>query len=139
MYVTDSMLSENNNSDQVVDQEVDFIGVLGNIYNDGTYKVMAQRMMILNTKGAKDLNNNGTYEKTSDIEKAGAGKACVTALSLEISGLDMIDEDSDFLSETTIFGSIAHANYQPKEGYTLLGTSEDSSGHSYWLGAIFQI
>jgi len=135
MYLTDSTLTEDDIS--VIDQEVDFFGVLGNIYNDGTYKLMGQHMVILNTKGAQDLNNNGTFEPASDIEKAAAGKAWVSALSLEVSGLDMIDEDSDILADTTVFASIAETNYQPNEGYTLLGTSEDTKGHSIWLGATF--
>lgn len=136
MYLTDSTLT--NGTDETIDQEVDFFGVLGNIYNDGTYKLMGQHMVILNTKGMKDIDEDGVYDiADGDIKKAGSGKAWVSALSLEVSGLDMIDEDSDILADTTVFASIAETNYQPNEGYTLLGTSEDTKGHSIWLGATF--
>jgi hypothetical protein len=46
MYLTDSTLT--NGTEIVDDQEVDFFGILGNIYNDGTYKLMGQHMVILN-------------------------------------------------------------------------------------------
>ncbi len=132
MYLTDATYTPSttttDTTDDTVDQEVDFFGVLGNIYNDGTYKLMGQHMVILNTKGKKDVGS---------VIKVGAGKAWVSALSLEVSGLDMIDEDSDILADTTVFASIAETNYQPNEGYTLLGTSEDTKGHSIWIGATF--
>jgi hypothetical protein len=133
MYLTDSTLT--NGTEIVDDQEVDFFGILGNIYNDGTYKLMGQHMVILNTKGAKD-DGDAIYN-IDDIEKAAAGKAWVSALSLEVSGLDMIDEDSEALADTIAFASIAQTNYQPNEGYTLLGTDQDTKGHSIWLGATF--
>ena len=126
MYLIDSTYGTGVN--EVDDQEVDFFGVLGNIYNDGTYKLMGQHMVILNTKG-KDV--------ATSVKKVGAGKAFVSALSLEVSGLDMLDEDSEALAETIVFASIAETNYQPNEGYSLLGTTSDTKGHSIWLGAVF--
>jgi hypothetical protein len=148
MYLTDATYATGT-VNEIDDQEVDFFGVLGNIYNDGTYKLMAQHMVILNTKGAQDIdgdgtlvknldtNSDGTLDGYTDIIKAGAGKAFVSALSLEVSGLDMIDEDSEALADTIAFASIAQTNYQPNEGYTLLGTDQDTKGHSIWLGATF--
>jgi hypothetical protein len=135
MYLGDSTLSKGD--EEVIDQEVDFFGFLGNIYNDGTYKLMGQHMVILNSKGAKDLDGDGAYDSTKDIEKAGSGKAWVSALSLEVSGLDMIDEDSDVLADTIVFASIAQSHYKPNDGYTMLGTTEETKGHSIWLGATF--
>ncbi len=115
------------------DKEVNIAGILGNIYDNGTYKLMGQRMMIINTKGRKIVDGTDA----NDIKSAPAGKACVTALSLEVNGLDMINEDSDFLADTIVFASIANTEYKPKDGYSLLGSTENKSGSSIWLGIKF--
>jgi hypothetical protein len=107
------------------DKDVNFIGLLGNAYDNGQYRLMFQRMAILNTKG-KNENTN--------VIKVGAGKACLTALSLQVDG---VSDESDFLSETVAFASIARSEYDPNSGYSLLGSTDKKSGNSIWLGATF--
>jgi hypothetical protein len=98
---------------------------------------MGQYMAILNTKGFKDIDLNGEYNKGTDIKSAASGKAIVSALSLEIAGLDMINEDSDFLADTVLFASYAQTEYRPHDGYLLLGSKDNKVGNSLWVGANF--
>ena len=107
------------------DRNVDFFVVPGAAYNDGQHEVMYQWAHIFNTKG---LNT------TSSQPKIDAGTADLFALSYKINGLD---EDSDFLFDTSLFASGAYSYYDANKGYILNGSSDGgvSKGHSFWVGA----
>jgi hypothetical protein len=129
-YVTDAIYNKDSSKTVVVggdeaDKDVNFIGLLGNAYDDGQTRIMFQRMAILNSKGMNE---------DTKVIKVGAGKVCLTALSTQMDG---ISESNDFLSETVAFGSVAMSEYTPDSGYTLLGSDEKKSGKSIWLGATF--
>lgn len=127
-YVSDATYtkdSSGNASTEETDKDVNFVGLVGQAYDDGQYKVMFQRMAILNTKGKNA--DTGTI-------KVGAGTACLTSVGLEVNGLN---EDSDFLSETIAFASFGMSEYDPESGYSLLGSTNKKSGTSIWLGATF--
>lgn len=107
------------------DENVDFFVMPGMAYNNGQYEVMYQWAHIFNTKGKNESTN---------VTKAASGDADFLSLSFKVNGLG--DEISDFLDSTTLFASVAMTKYNPKEGYSLLGSTESKSGSSIWLGAI---
>lgn len=104
-------------------ENVDFLIFLGNVYDDGQYKVMFEHATIFNTKG-----QNLT---TGDVS-ADAGTAYLDALSFQMTGVgDMIN---DFLDSTVLFLSLARTQYNPDGGHQLLGSTDDESGYSVWAG-----
>jgi len=107
-------------------ENVDYLVALGSLYNDGQYNLMFENATIFNTKG----KNNSTLETAVD-----AGTANLTAFSLQVDGIG--DGINDFLDNTTAFASIATTRYMPNSGHTLLGSPDDESGYSYWVGATF--
>ena len=119
-----------------IEENVDFFVVLGNLYNDGQYRLMYENAMILNTKGARtgtptagNLPNGEGKNKSLD-----AGTANLTALSLQVDGIGT--EINDFLDNTTAFISVAMTNYDPDSGHQLLGSTDSESGSSVWAGVI---
>jgi hypothetical protein len=111
------------------DENVDFALVLGDVYNDGQYQIMYQWAHIFDTKG-QQFNDPST-------KKAAAGEADLFSIGLKIDGIG--DEINDFLDETTVFISGAYTNYNAKNGYQLLGSTDGGSqdGSSIWVGANF--
>lgn len=107
------------------DSSVDFFVMPGVAYNDGQHQVMYQWAHIFNTKG---LNT------ATSVKKVAAGSADLFALSYKINGLD---EDSDFLFDTSLFASLAYSHYDANDGYILNGSKDGgtSRGHSFWAGA----
>jgi hypothetical protein len=107
------------------DQQVDFIVVPMSIYNDGQNNLMAQYSMILNSKG----------ERVSDNAiKTASGTTHLAAVSYQLDGLN---EDIDFLNDSTLFASIAMTSTNPDHGYRMLGSVENKTGYSFWAGALF--
>ncbi|MCD6190359.1 MAG: DUF3373 family protein, partial [Sulfurimonas sp.] len=109
-------------------KNVDFALMLGDAYNDGQYQVMYQWAHIFDTKGQQ-------FEDIS-TKTAAAGVADLLSLGLKVDGIG--DEISDFLDDTTVFISGAYTNYDAKNGYQLLGSTNggSQSGQSIWVGAI---
>ena len=106
-----------------VNENVDFLVLLGNLYDNGQYKVMFEHASIFNTKG----RNTAT-----DAVSADAGTAYLDAISFQMTGIgDMIN---DFLDETVLFLSLARTQYDPNSGHTLLGSSDNEDGYSVWAG-----
>jgi len=113
-----------------INANVDYFVTLGSLYNNGQYNLMFENALIMDTKGARTGAPVGGANKSLD-----AGKANLTALSLQVDGVG--DEINDFLDDTILFASVAQSKYMPSEGHQLLGSSEDKTGQSYWLGANF--
>jgi hypothetical protein len=108
-----------------VNENVDFLVFLGNLYDDGQYKVMFEHANIFNTKG-KNL-------ETGDVS-ADSGTAYLDAISFQMTGVgDMIN---DFLDDTTLFLSVAMTQYNPDSGHQLLGSTDDETGYSVWAGVV---
>ncbi len=110
----------------VEDKNVNFFVAIFDAYNDGQYDLMMQHATIFNTKG---MLENGT------AKKAGAGRALLDAISLQVNGVG--NEINDFLDNTTLFASFATSYYMPAHGYKLLGSTSKKYGYSYWFGAVF--
>jgi hypothetical protein len=108
-----------------VNENVDFLVFLGNVYDDGQYKVMFEHANIFNTKG----QNLSTGDVSAD-----SGTAYLDALSFQMTGVgDMIN---DFLDDTTLFLSVAMTQYNPDSGHQLLGSTDDETGYSVWAGVV---
>jgi hypothetical protein len=109
------------------DDSVDFFVMPGDAYSNGQYEVMYQWAHIFNTKGKNEtISTNNTA--------VAAGSADFLSLSLKVNGIG--DEINDFLDATTLFASGAMTTYNPKEGYSLLGSTESKTGYSLWAGAL---
>lgn len=110
-------------ADGDINENVDFFVVLGSLYNDGQYNLMFENATIFDTKG----QNLDTLDKAVD-----AGTANLSALSLQADGVG--NGINDFLDETTAFVSLAATHYMPNSGHQLLGSTDNETGYSYWLG-----
>jgi hypothetical protein len=108
-----------------LDKKVDFLVLPMSIYDNGASKLMAEYAMIINAKGD---NLIGT------APGIGAGTAHFGALSYQLDGLN---EDIDFLNDSTVFASVAMTSTNPDNGYRMLGSTENKSGYSFWAGMLF--
>jgi len=114
------------------DENVNFFVVPMCIYNDGQYNLMAQYTAIFDFMGTNQNLINATtnpYGATT-----GAGMKHMGALSLQI---DSLNEDIDFLDNSTLFASVAFTKTDPKDNYEMLGSSDGETGYSFWAGFIF--
>jgi hypothetical protein len=117
------------------DENVDFLVLFANLYNNGQYLLKYENAFIPNTKGARTGTPiAGTLPDGHKNKSLDAGSANLMALSLESSGIG--DEISDFLDETIAFASIAMTTYDPDSDHELLGSSEEENGYSYWVGVV---
>jgi len=99
---------------------MDLVGVLAKLYDDGQYSAMATYYRGFNVPG---IDNNNTLTTLGDMDGA--------ALSFQIQGIgDMIN---DFLDDTIVFASIAWSQTRP-DGQAMLGRDSKRSGHSFWIG-----
>lgn len=106
-----------------INENVDFLVILGNLYNNGQYNIMFEHASIFDTKGKNII--------TGDIS-ADSGTAYLDAISFQMTGVgDMIN---DFLDDTMLFASVARTQYNPNAEHTLLGSTDDEVGYSVWAG-----
>ena len=116
-----------------VNENVDFFVVLGSLYNDGQYNLMFENATIFDTKGARDdLAVGVPLPEGGKNQALDAGTANLSALSLQADGVG--NGINDFLDETTAFVSLAATHYMPNSGHQLLGSTDNETGYSYWLG-----
>jgi len=106
------------------DSNVNFIVTPMTIYNDGQFDLMAQYTYIYDFMGAN---------MTSGKPQTGAGDKHMGAISLEVNGLN---EDSDFLDDSTFFISGAFTTTVPNSGYSMQGSTDTETGYSIWTGLI---
>ena len=117
-----------------LDENVDFLIFLGSLYNDGQYNLMFEYATIFDTKGARAGIKAGAELPNGSLNKSlDAGTGYLSTLSLKVDGIG--DEINDFLDATTLFASIAMTNYSPDDGHQLLGSTDDETGYSFWIGA----
>ncbi|SFV50600.1 hypothetical protein MNB_SM-7-1132 [hydrothermal vent metagenome] len=102
---------------------MDLVGVLAKLYDDGQYSAMATYYRSFNVPGVDQTTQN--LKTLGDMDGA--------ALSVEVQGIgDMIN---DFLDETIVFASIAWSQTRPDSTGAMLGSTKKESGTSYWIGA----
>ena len=109
------------------DENVNFLVIPGNAFDNGQYQVMYEYAHIFNTKG-KNLTTNTT--------KIAAGTANLLSVGLKSDGIG--NEISDFWDNSIAFASIGMSKYNPDNGYALLSTEDgvSKSGNSLWMGLI---
>jgi len=102
---------------------MDLVGVIAKMYDDGQYTAFAKYYRAFNVLGMDASTNNlKTY---GDVDGA--------ALSFQMSGVG--DEINDFLDDTTLFASFAWSNTRPSDNNPMLGSLDNESGSSIYLGA----
>jgi len=111
---------------------MDLVGAIAKMYDDGQYAAFAKYYRAFNVIGMKDNNGDGAYTQGTDTLQT-VGDIDGAALSLQVSGIG--DEINDFLDETTLFASLAWSKTLPNNGQTMLGSADSKSGSSIYLGA----
>ena len=104
---------------------MDLVGVLAKIYDDGQYSAMATYYRGFNVPGIDATLATPALRTFGNMDGA--------ALSTQIQGIgDMIN---DFLDETILFASVAWSQTIPNAAQPMLGSLNKESGYSYWVGA----
>ncbi len=101
---------------------MDLVGAIAQLYNDGQYSAMATYFRVFNAMGAVDTN--GTLATVGDMDGA--------AISAMSDGIG--DGISDFLDDTKIFASFAWSKSLPDNGKQLFGTTDSKTGTSIYIG-----
>ena len=115
---------------------IDLAGLIFVPYNDGQYSIGTQYYYANNLIDATFEYPGAPTDPTPHFAgmKAVGGMHSITG-NLVISGIG--DGWSDFLDETTFFGSVAMSITDPKEGESMLGSSKAARGYSGWIGLQF--
>ncbi|MDP2077425.1 MAG: DUF3373 family protein [Sulfuricurvum sp.] len=108
---------------------VDMIGVIVVPYDDKQYSVGMQYTYANNLIDRVDAMSNTDYS----METVG-GLHTATAFAM-VNGIG--NGWSEFLDDTTFFVSGAMSKTNPKATKTMLGSNNEETGYSYWLGAQF--
>ena len=103
---------------------MDLMGVIFKVYNDGQYSLMTNYYRGFSVIGL-DASDPAAPVMSTFGDMDGA------VISGKIEGIG--DEINDFLDETIIFASFAQSQTRPTNK-PMLGSSHDETGTSYWLG-----
>lgn len=129
--------------------DMDLVGIIAQLYDDGQYKVMLNYFQAWNVMGANFALMNQpsqTVPPIYGVTMTDVGDLTGGSLGIQISGIG--DEWSDFLDDTIFFASVAfsktdpkgtHSVINPQNGQTvavteMLGTSDSKVGTSYYVG-----
>ena len=105
---------------------VDMVGMIFQPYDNGQYSVMTKWYRGFNVPGLS-MTAPATAIMKSFGDMDGA------AISLKTDGVG--DGINDFLDETVVFASFAASKTRPNESQPMLGSPDDETGTSFWLGA----
>lgn len=109
---------------------VDMVGMIFQPYDNGQYSVITKFYRGFSVPGLSprtpDANNPANMELKSFGDMDGA------AISFKTDGVG--DGINDFLDETVLFASFAASKTRPNEGQPMLGSTDDETGTSFWLG-----
>jgi len=101
---------------------MDLLGFIAKLYDNGQYTAFAKYYRAYNVIGYDQaLTNLDTF-----------GDADGAAFSVQISGIG--NEINDFLDETIVFASFAWTKTRPDGGKEMLGSTENKSGTSFYVG-----
>jgi hypothetical protein len=115
-YATDSRANKLDN--------MDLVGVLAKLYDDGQYSAMATYYRGFNVPGMATGGVQPVLTTLGDMDGA--------VLSAKMQGVgDMIN---DFLDDTILFASVAWSQTRPDQ-LAMLGSTDNQSGYSFWAGA----
>jgi hypothetical protein len=100
-------------------------------YDDGQFKLKTTAFRAWNMPGYSEAEmGHAMTDPTYSPNMSVRGNMDGAAVSLMIDGLT---EDGIF-EDTKVFGSFAWSKTRPDAGSTMLGSSKDESGTSYWVG-----
>jgi len=133
---------------------MDLVGLLARLYDDGQYKVMANYFIAKNMLGMNmspnligyDINNNPVYGSTPNINFTDVGDMDGWSLSIQVNGIG--DEINDYLDDTIFFASYAGMKTKPNgkaggapdgsggivQAPGMLGSIDNETGYSYYVG-----
>ncbi len=136
---------------------MDLVGLLARLYDDGQYKVMANYFIAKNLMGMDlypnqigvDANTGAPiYSTTPGVAFTDVGDMDGWSLSVQVNGIG--DEISDFLDDTIFFASYAGMKTKPNgnsggmpnpdgsgtiiQAPGMLGSVDSETGYSYYLG-----
>ena len=98
-------------------------------YDDGTIKVKTNMFKAFNLPGMT-MGATGLQPGLSTKGDQTGG-----AISMIIDGLSDDSDESEFLYGTKLFASYAISETMPNAGKTMLGSTDNKKGHSFWIGA----
>jgi len=110
--------------------DIDLLGLIFVPYNDGHYSFNTQFYYANNLIDMKDPNANN---KSMGFETVGG----LSSASANFIAQGIGHELSDFLDESLFFVSGAYTKTDPKEDKSMLGSSNQEEGYSYWIGVQF--
>ncbi len=105
-------------------EDIKLAGFIFEPYNDGQFIVKSTWYKAFNLPGM-DMNPDGTpttFRQYGDMEGA--------ALSVMVDGLG----EEGFLADTKMFASLAWSKTLPDTGKAMLGSTDDETGTSFWIG-----
>ncbi len=105
---------------------MDLIGLLAQLYDNGQYKVMANYFHGYNMMGMKTDAMMTQFQGFKDVGDLSGG-----SLSVQIDGIG--DEINDFLDDTIFFASFAFSKTDPNSS-GMLGSMDKETGTSYYAG-----
>jgi len=109
--------------------DIDLAGFIFVPYDDGQFIVKTNWFKAFDLPGMTvDAKGNPTgFKQYGDMQGA--------AISVLVDGLT----EDGYFSEAKVFGSFAWSQTQPNTGEAMLGSPDDKSGTSYWLGALLPV
>ncbi len=124
---TYSMNPNNNYGDTPGFSNTDLVGILFNPYDDGQYSLHTVWFDAFNLPGmyATGTTNKYDFKQHGDVQGG--------AVSFIADGIG--DGITDMLDDTIFFASVAYSKTNPDNGKTMLGSSKNETGTSYYVGA----
>jgi hypothetical protein len=108
--------------------DIDMVGFIFTPYNDGQYHAKAQIYYANNMIGMDRMqimqNGNYSFYDFGDLTNA--------TISMEVNGIG--EFINDFLDNTLVFASASMSKTHANDGMAMLGSLDDETGYSYWLG-----
>lgn len=119
---TPNYINENDKLDNV-----DMVGLIFQPYDNGQYSVMTKFYRGFSVPG---LSRNPSDPTEASLESFGDMDGA--AISFKTDGIG--DGINDFLDDTIVFASFAASKTRPNEDQAMLGSLDDETGTSFWLG-----
>lgn len=116
--------------DDSATDDIDFLGFIFTPYDNGQYDVKA---MVYNAQNL--IGYDATEAMAGSPEFHDYGGLNNATLSFEMNGIGELI--NDFLDNTRVFASYSVSQTDPAAGMQMLGSTEEETGHSYWLGLNF--
>ncbi len=111
-------------TDEAKSDDIDMIGFIFTIFNNGQYDLKTQYYYANNLIGYDMMNMPAGLQDFGDITNA--------TVSMEINGIG--EFINDFLDDVRVFASYSRSETDPNTGMAMLGSPDSETGDSYWFG-----